>query len=188
MKESATKNRILDVASRLFYEQGYNTTGINQIIDEADIARASFYNHFPSKHDLLAEYLDTQEEQWFESLHVFIDRFKDPKQKVLALFDSRIESQFKTGFNGCAFVRVSAEVEKTDAAIFKQLSHQKDKLRSLIRDLVAAIKPSETRLLTDEQLGDTLFLLLEGAATTGTIKKEPEPVRTAKKIAEKLLQ
>jgi AcrR family transcriptional regulator len=53
MRESTVKDRILDTASRLFYDQGYHITGINQIIDEADIARASLYNHFPSKTDLL---------------------------------------------------------------------------------------------------------------------------------------
>ena len=57
MRESSVKDRILDTASRLFYDQGYHVTGINQIIDEADIARASLYNHFPSKTDLLLAYL-----------------------------------------------------------------------------------------------------------------------------------
>ena len=51
MRESAVKDRILDTASRLFYERGDHTTGINQIIEEAEIARASLYNHFPSKTD-----------------------------------------------------------------------------------------------------------------------------------------
>ena len=52
MRESAVKDRILDTASRLFYDQGYHITGINQIIEEAEIARASLYNHFPNSMNL----------------------------------------------------------------------------------------------------------------------------------------
>ena len=52
-----TRKKIVDTAARLFYEQGYNSTGINQIIAEAGIAKASLYAHFSSKEDLLKEYL-----------------------------------------------------------------------------------------------------------------------------------
>lgn len=45
------RENILSTAADLFYKQGYNSTGINQIIDEADIARGSLYNHFKSKND-----------------------------------------------------------------------------------------------------------------------------------------
>ena len=48
-----TRERILDTAARLFYAQGYNSTGINQVIKEANVAKASLYQHFPSKEDLL---------------------------------------------------------------------------------------------------------------------------------------
>ena len=53
-----TRKRIIDTASRLFYQQGYTATGINQIIEEADISKASLYQHFKSKEDLLLEYLE----------------------------------------------------------------------------------------------------------------------------------
>ena len=58
MRESSVKEKLIDVAGRLFHKQGYNLTGINQVIEEADIARGSMYNHFQSKTDLLIAYLD----------------------------------------------------------------------------------------------------------------------------------
>jgi len=42
---SNPKDRILETASRLFYTQGFNATGINQILDEANVAKASLYQH-----------------------------------------------------------------------------------------------------------------------------------------------
>jgi len=49
MVTNSVRDKIVSVAGRLFYEQGYNNTGINQVIDEAGIAKASLYNHFNSK-------------------------------------------------------------------------------------------------------------------------------------------
>ena len=63
------RERILDTASRLFYDQGYQATGINQIIEEASIAKSSLYQHFRTKDDLLVAYLKIAEREWFEGLH-----------------------------------------------------------------------------------------------------------------------
>lgn len=62
------KKNILTTAANLFYKQGYNSTGINQIIDEAGIARGSLYNHFKSKTDLLHTYLQETKNSWFDQL------------------------------------------------------------------------------------------------------------------------
>ena len=49
MKHAEVRNRIIETASDLFYRNGYNSTGINQIIAEAGIAKATLYNHFKSE-------------------------------------------------------------------------------------------------------------------------------------------
>src|SRR3990170_8711751 len=51
--ESQPRDRIIDTALRLFYEQGYLATGINQIIAESQVAKATFYSHFSSKENLI---------------------------------------------------------------------------------------------------------------------------------------
>lgn len=57
MKEQSVRERIIDTASRLFYFNGYNQTGVNQIIKEASVAKASLYQHFRSKEDIAVVYL-----------------------------------------------------------------------------------------------------------------------------------
>ncbi|MFT6754704.1 MAG: AcrR family transcriptional regulator, partial [Urechidicola sp.] len=52
MRKQGVKERIIATASDLFYNQGYNQTGINQIISEAGVAKASLYQHFRSKEDI----------------------------------------------------------------------------------------------------------------------------------------
>jgi len=188
MKESATRTRILDVASRLFYEQGYNSTGINQIIEEANIARGSLYNHFPSKRDLLSAYLQNAEELWFDGLDQFLAAIKNPKLKLLGLFDYRIERQLRSNFGGCQFIKIGAEIPKDDTDAFELVRHQKNRIKLYISDLLIHINLSDTQPFTKEMLADTLFLILEGATISATVYKNVEAIRNAKNIAKKLLE
>ena len=88
MKHGAVKDQIVETASRLFYEQGYNATGINQIIEEAGVAKASLYQHFPSKEDLLAEYLSMEAARTMDSLNKEVARHGTVRDKIMAIFDN----------------------------------------------------------------------------------------------------
>ena len=53
----SSRERIIATANELFYRQGYHQTGINQIIEESGVAKATFYSNFKSKEELCVEYL-----------------------------------------------------------------------------------------------------------------------------------
>ena len=84
---SSPRDRILKTANKLFYTQGYNVTGINQILLEADAAKASLYQHFGSKEDLGIEYIKKIREDWLNSFEMHLRKKEDPKQKILSAFD-----------------------------------------------------------------------------------------------------
>ncbi len=185
MRESAVKERILDVAARLFYQQGYNSTGINQVIDEADIAKGSLYNHFPSKSDLLLAYLQRAHERSFAELETFLSPLKEPRKKILGLFDYRLKRQLISNFGGCQFIKASAEIGREEPKAMDEIKANKDRLRSYIAGLVK--QTTHKQVLSDEQLADTIFLLLEGGSTTDAIQHSPDATRKGKKIVEQLL-
>ena len=187
MKESAVRNRILGVASRLFYDQGYNSTGINQIIAEADIARASLYHHFPSKTDLLKAYIQEADDQWFIGLEAFLEPIHDPREKLLGIFDYRMGRQQASNFGGCQFVKVSAEIPREEMELFEMVSHQKQRIQVYIKGLLLQLEPNQEHQLSTDMLADTLFLLMEGATVTASIYKDPQALKNAKGIAEKLI-
>ena len=187
MKESATKKRILEVASRLFYKQGYNSTGINQIIEEAAIARGSLYNHFPSKRDLLTAYIQDMEEFSFREWDNLLDSVKDPKQKLLKLFDISMLRQTRSDFGGCAFVKIASEIPCDDLLAFDLVYHQKKATMIYIEKLLSEITVDTPKMINKEMLANTLFLLLEGAMVTSTISKNNQSLIDARKIAESLL-
>jgi AcrR family transcriptional regulator len=187
MNHSAVRDRILDVASRLFFEQGYNNTGINQIIEEAEIARASLYHHFPSKTELLNTYLREADEKWFIRLNAFLAPIRDPRKKILGLFDYRINRQLANNFGGCHFIKISAEVAKGDDQVFELVARHKNRFKEYIKSILTQVKSNKDNLLSTNLLAETLFLLIEGATVSVTINKDPQALQTAKKIAEKLL-
>ncbi len=184
MRESTVKDRILDTASRLFYDQGYHVTGINQIIEEADIARASLYNHFPSKTDLLLAYLDRTHIEWFVELDNYLAPFATAREKLIALFDFRIGRQKRLRYKGCHFNKITAETNE-DEAVASRVKTHKERFRQTIRQLV---QQTEHRgLLNDDMLADMIFLLLEGGIAVGAMFRSSEDSEKARRIVEVFL-
>lgn len=185
MVTNSVKDKIVSVAGRLFYEQGYNNTGINQVIDEAGVAKASLYNHFNSKTDLLIAYLNSFGDNWFAGADKLLSTINDPKQKLLALFDYRINNQRKANYGGCAFIKISAEVEPDETEIFKLVRGFKQRMQEYIHALV--IKANESKILTDDMLTDTVYLLMEGGLSAAAIFKNTKDLEKGKKILKQLL-
>lgn len=180
------KEKILKSASNLFYTQGYNSTGINQIIDEAEIAKASLYYHFKSKNELLYAYLEETNKNWFAELDKYLEKISDPKDKISGLFDFRIKRQIRSGFNGCPFIKAGAEIPSDDKRAFEIIDNNKMKFRNLILEILKNIK-SKSTLLTKEELADAIYLLAEGATVTANFQKHKLMINNAKEITKKLI-
>lgn len=182
---SETRERIIDTATRLFYEQGYNLTGINQVIGEADVAKASLYQHFASKEDLLLEYLRRSSEAWFRDLETFSRGAKTPREKILKIFDFRRKKALDSQYAGCNFVKISAEVPRDHARVFKVVAAHKEALRQYMRTLVREMEGRKTK--AGERKADTLFLLMEGASVSATFYQDGWAHTTVRKLVEDLL-
>jgi AcrR family transcriptional regulator len=181
----AVTDKILDTAGRLFYFQGYNNTGINQVIDEADIAKGSLYKHFESKTDLMVAYLERTHKAWFERMKESIDKIEDPKQKLLAIFDHHRERQQVRKFGGCPFIKANTEAGTDDPRIRSEIQAAKERMKNFIGQLVA--KSEHKKQLSDKELTETIFLMTEGGIVIGSVFKRDKDLQTAKKIIEKLI-
>ncbi len=174
-----TRKKIVDTAAKLFYEQGYNSTGINQIIAEAGIAKASLYAHFSSKEDLLKEYLLRTSVSTNEVLRNITNQKQTAEEKILSIFDFLVDFSDGTGFNGCHFLNVSAEIPQNNATILPLIQGQKDKIRALFAEILTPIGK--------ESLADELYILFEGAMVTSKVYKQMWTIETTRRIVEKLL-
>ncbi|UFH57680.1 TetR/AcrR family transcriptional regulator [Spirosoma sp. KNUC1025] len=178
-------DKIIDTAERLFYTQGYSNTGINQVIEEADIAKASLYNHFGTKADLLVAYIQRTHDRWFNRLESAVKQVADPKDKLLVLFDHHLNRQQIRQFGGCPFIKANDEAGTSDPRVLSEIQRTKQHSKDFIKRLVA--NSGHQQLLTDGELAELIFLTLEGAITAASVFKRAADIQSARKIIQKLI-
>ena len=188
--KSSPRERILETAQRLFYQQGYRATGINQIIKEAKVAKASFYEHFSSKDELALAYLrEIGRLSQCDCASILTDT-SDPREALLGLFDF-VEEQFvKLDFQGCPMQNLTAEISLQEHSLHqKAVVEKKDHIKSDIRRAVAALQGGSKQHahLDIEQVSNALFLLVEGAMTSSRIYRDTWPFKAARQAAESLI-
>ncbi len=170
------KERILEKTAVLFHQQGYNTTGINQIIEEAKVAKASFYQHFKSKEDLCVAFLNERHAYWFNQLQEFTANQKEAKTKVLASFDFLIFMNEKENFRGCSFLNILSEIPSDNTKILKIIQSHK-------QDLIAYFQ----NIIKDKLLSDHVYLLFESCIIESQLFKSNQLIKQSKKIIQTLI-
>jgi AcrR family transcriptional regulator len=181
--DSAVRDRIMATACRLFYKEGIQAVGIQRLIDEAGVAKASLYAHFASKDDLVAAYLEQRGAAWRTTLREHLENPRlSAKGKILKIFDMIVEMVEAPGFRGCPFQNAAGEVADPEHPIKRTAGSQRewihDTMSRLVRDTGAA---------APERLTGTLLVLYDGASATALIDGDPASARHARWAAEKLL-
>lgn len=177
--ETSVRDQILITATRLFQSQGYNQTGINQIIEEAGVAKASLYYHFPSKEDLGVAYMVRRWETWRGGLEKYLDGESDPQQRLIKVFEHRGIFVQESNFAGCSYTRILTELPQRGTKMYNRAIANKEMQRKLFRDLIEQIDavPVEKK----ESFTNTVFLLFDGATLQCQIYQETAPMELARK-------
>jgi len=167
-RRTPARDRLLAAADELFYAQGINTVGVDRIIERAGVSRASFYNNFESKEELIHTYLVARHEGTTSRLLDHVGAHDDPRQKILAVFDAQAAQFRQPGFNGCAFMAASTEapsggVIESDCANFRRW------IRTLFTGLARGAGAPDA-----DVLGRQLHVLYDGAGLTARMDQDPE--------------
>lgn len=181
MKNLPVKERILITAERLFYEQGYRATGINQIISEARAAKASFYQHFPSKEELCREYLVQRSIKAHTRQKSFISIGDTPADRVCNLFENIVRNAKDNNFNGCPFLNISAEINEHESVLRQAVKEHKTRLIELIRN---ELKSYPER----DNLAEMIYVIYEGANIAVKNYRDLWPVERGRQLARNLLE
>ncbi|AZA79357.1 TetR/AcrR family transcriptional regulator [Chryseobacterium sp. G0186] len=170
------RERIVETTFDLFAGQGYNSTGINQIISEAGVAKASFYQHFKSKEDLCVEFLKVRHQYWFSELHAFSAQSKDNSQKITSAFDFLMYMNEKENFRGCSFLNILSEIPTDNIKILQVIQAHKADLRNYFLEI-----------LNDDILSDHIYMLFESSIIESQLFKSNELIEKSKKIVTNLI-
>ncbi|MCC6275037.1 MAG: TetR/AcrR family transcriptional regulator [Leptospiraceae bacterium] len=128
MPESSTKNKILQIASGLFYSKGFVNTGIEEIIVSCNIKRPTLYYYFNSKVELGLAYLDFQEKEFIGVLEKLGER-NHTLQDFFAAWTILVKRAAREkNFYGCPFSSFAAQLNPDDKPVFeKKLHHIKNR-------------------------------------------------------------
>src|SRR6185369_14208881 len=105
----SARQRLLEAANELFYEEGVHTVGIDRVIEKAGVAKASLYSTFGSKEALVQAYLAGRQESRKARIARKVGAATTPRARLLAVFDALEERVSEPNFRGCAFVLATAE-------------------------------------------------------------------------------
>lgn len=177
------KRRIMDAAHELFNSEGIKAVSADTIIDRADVAKMTLYNHFPTKDDLAAAYVHERSDRWIAWLADRVGkRGRTPKQRILALFDVFDEWFRSDDYFGCPFHRAAAEFRDEASPIHQEVLRNKKQLRQFVAQLVhAAGLADEARIVSQ------LMVLTAGAETMANIEGNPRFAHFARQAAARLI-
>lgn len=182
MQKSNIKEHIITVASKLFYTNGYNATGINEIIAKSEIAKATLYHHFKSKEDVCVAYLEVRHFKFMDDLKNYISDKNEGKQKLVGIFDFLRDLYRQGDFHGCWGIKTLGELPPENEKIVSVIQRQKKELLlflgEIVGDTIANISLAET-----EKISGGLYLLYEGAITESHLHRNDWPIHLAKSIA-----
>lgn len=178
--------KILETASKLFYEQGYHVTGINQVIAEAGVSKASFYHHFSSKEELCIAYLHKRHQDWFSWLQQEVEQNENDQERLLSLFTFLEQWLPDSNFRGCAFLNIASEFPSPDSKIRLLVVNHKNALQDYITQLLERLNISIKKNNT-AMLADLIYLLFEGAITKSQIYRSTRSIEAARETVRQLI-
>ncbi|HAW11509.1 MAG: TetR/AcrR family transcriptional regulator [Candidatus Dormibacteria bacterium] len=177
------RERILRTAFRLFYAHGVRGAGVDTIIAESGVAKATFYRHFPSKDDLAVAYLSRVDELWRGQLEAAAGTAgADPRARLVGMFDALAEVCHQADYHGCAFINAAAESAPGSAVHARTVQH-KATVRAWVRDTAERAGAD-----SPDALARALTLLLDGALAEGVLAAEPSVAQAAKDAAAALVE
>jgi AcrR family transcriptional regulator len=175
------RDRLLAAAEDLFYAEGVQSVGIDRVIEHAGVAKASLYRAFRSKEELVAAYLEARHRTILAELNEAVAREREPRARLLAVFDSVARRARRPSNNGCAFTRASAE-PSAGARVLEETASYRQDVRSLLTELSA-----EAGVPDAAQLGAQLFLLYHGGTVIVSSRQQGDLLPPLRKAADALI-
>jgi AcrR family transcriptional regulator len=176
------RDRVLRVASELFYEHGFNSVGVDLIIERARVAKATLYRHFPAKDDLIAAYLDDANRRFWSWFDHAVDLASPPAEALARLFDEVAMLATSPVCRGCTFQVTAAEFpDPSQPAHTVALAH-KQAVRERLYELAVAADAKRP-----DALADGLSLLMDGAFATARMYGPDNPGRHVTTAAQALI-
>jgi AcrR family transcriptional regulator len=160
-EEKPARERVLDVAADLFYRKGIRAVGVDEIVNEAGVAKISLYRSFKSKDDLIVAYLERRNAEFYRQWDARFSRFADdPRAMLSAIMDFLTARTTQANYRGCPFINYANEFPDPSHPGHRVVEANKREWRRRLTTIAEGLGAQKPKLLADG-----LLLLVEGAYT-----------------------
>jgi AcrR family transcriptional regulator len=167
---SEARARLLSKATGLFYAEGIRAVGVDRVIGEAQVTRATLYKHFPSKDDLIVAYLTQADDAIRARVDAARAETTNADEVIRTVGRSITEDIQRAGFRGCAFLNAAAEYPDPAHPVHQAvLKHRQWFLDTMI-ELFSGIGKDDA-----EPAARHFVMLRDGAMTAGCLT-DPQPI------------
>ncbi|AXG81766.1 TetR/AcrR family transcriptional regulator [Streptomyces paludis] len=180
-KRPPARDRILDTACELFYTHGIHAVGVDRLIAESGVAKATLYKQFPSKDDVVAAYLRRMDDRWRRLLRsAALAAGDDPREQLFGLFVA-LERAARDATLGCAFINAAAEYAPGSTPHTITADHKRS-VREWVRGLAAEAGATDPGTLAFQ-----LTVLIDGTLAATHVGQADEAAAAAKRAARALI-
>jgi AcrR family transcriptional regulator len=182
-KALAPRDRIVVAANELFTRHGVTKTGVDRLIAEAGVAKATFYRHFPSKEALVLAWLRDSQTRWFDQVRAAaVSRASDSSALIPALFEAAAGWLEEGDYRGCPYLNTSVEISDPNRPTALAIREYISEIGAYLEATVAeAGHPEPARI------GRAIHTLLAGAIALGVANRTSAHVMDAREAAKRLL-
>jgi AcrR family transcriptional regulator len=163
-RPSEARLRLLTTATRVFYAEGIHSVGVDRIIAEAKVTRATFYRHFPGKEDLVVAYLQSADQDIRGQVEMAIAAGAPASDTVRAIAAAIAEGIQSPGFRGCAFLNAVAEYPDLAHPVHQAVLAHREWFLDAINTLMARIEVTRA-----EAAARHFVMLRDGAMAAGCL-------------------
>ncbi len=187
---SKARDKIVEAASDLFFEQGYQATTIDDVIERSGVSRPTLYTHFKTKEDLCVEYLRERRRIDLGLLKETMRKEKTAKGRYLTAAKVTDHNLSSTAFRGCRYFNMISEVPDCKSPIAQEARLYVDGFRDVIKDGVLELKSSDSKYkkLDVDRTAESYYLIIGGAIMASQEYRERWPIDRALKEIERLAE
>ncbi|WP_207210560.1 TetR/AcrR family transcriptional regulator [Nocardioides zhouii] len=179
---SEARERLLRTATELFYAEGIHSVGVDRVLREAGVTRATMYRHFAGKEELVVAYLDVEDATIRGYFTAAAERGGTPDELLDAVVDGIATDAGRHHTRGCPFINASAEYPDPDSDVRRVVRRHRDWFRATLTDVVSAAG------LPDPAGAAGALVLLRDAALVGAyLDPDHDVVDTFTRAARELL-
>lgn len=176
------RQRLLDAATKLFNEEGIRVIGIDRILREADVAKASLYSLLGSKDNLVVAYLERLDEDYRQRWEERAAQAGDADGKILAFFDMAIDEEPDKKFRGSPFLNAANEYPRPETDSERRIVETSLNHRRWMHDAIASLLTAKNGYDSSQQ-ADEMLIFLDGGLAGARFTRSVAPLETARTLA-----